>query len=39
MIKFFTVTLNKLQPKLLTLAVRHVEETFLNSEISLPIKK
>lgn len=38
-IPFFTTALNKLKPLLLSVLVRNVDKTFLNSEISLPIKK
>lgn len=36
---FFTVVLNRLNSLLMTVLVRNVDETFLNSEITLPINK
>lgn len=36
-ILFFTTVLNKLKPKLLSVLVRHVDELFCKSKISLPI--
>lgn len=38
-IQFFTTVLNKLKPKLLSVLVRDVDRTFLNSKIFLPVKK
>lgn len=38
-IPFFTAALNRLKPLLLTVLVRNVDETFLNSELTFPIKK
>jgi len=38
-IPFFTAMLNKLKPLLLTVLVRNVDETFLNSELTFPINK
>lgn len=38
-IPFFTSVLNRLKPLLLTVLVRNVDETFLNSELTLPITK
>lgn len=37
-IKFLTVALNKLKPKLLTILVRNIDTEFLNSKIQLPTK-
>jgi hypothetical protein len=34
---FFTAVLNKLKPKLLSVLVRNVDKTFLNSKVFLPI--
>lgn len=36
---FFTAALNKLKTPLLSVLVRNVDETFLNSELNLPINK
>jgi hypothetical protein len=36
---FFTTVLNKLKPKLLSVLVRNVDKTFLDSKVNLPIKK
>lgn len=36
-IPFFTAALNKLKPLLLTVLVRNVDETFLNSELTFPV--
>ncbi len=36
-ILFFTTVLNKLKPKLLSVLVRHVNEVFINSKVTLPI--
>lgn len=36
---FFTSVLNKLKPKLLSVLVRNVDKTFLNSKVNLPIVK
>ncbi|WP_289164129.1 hypothetical protein, partial [uncultured Parasutterella sp.] len=33
----FTTVLNKLKPKLLSVLVRHVNEVFINSKVTLPI--
>lgn len=38
-IPFFSSALNKLKPLLLTVLVRNVDKTFINSELTLPIKK
>ncbi|UTX48862.1 restriction endonuclease subunit S [Chryseobacterium sp. MA9] len=38
-IPFFTSALNKLKQPLLSVLVRNVDKTFLNSELTLPIKK
>jgi len=38
-IPFFTSALNKLKPLLLSVLVRNVDRTFLNSELTLPVKK
>ncbi|EJL69389.1 restriction endonuclease subunit S [Chryseobacterium populi] len=38
-IPFFTSALNKLKQLLLSVLVRNVDKTFLNSELTLPIKK
>lgn len=38
-IPFLTAALNKLKPHLLTVLVRNVDKTFLNSELSLPTTK
>jgi hypothetical protein len=38
-IQFFTTALNKLKPKLLSVLVRDVDKTFLNSKLFLPINK
>lgn len=38
-IPFFTSALNKLKPLLMSVLVRNVDRTFLNSELTLPIKK
>ncbi|WP_422857969.1 restriction endonuclease subunit S [Flagellimonas sp. S174] len=38
-IPFFSSALNKLKPLLLSVLVRNVDKTFLNSELVLPIKK
>ncbi len=38
-IQFFTTLLNKLKPKLLSVLVRHVDETFSESTIFLPAKE
>ncbi len=38
-IQFFTTILNKLKPKLLSVLVRDVDKTFLNSKIFLPVTK
>lgn len=38
-IQFFTTVLNKLKPKLLSVLVRDVDRTFLNSKIFLPVNK
>lgn len=38
-VPFFTTLLNKLKPKLLSVLVRHVDDTFLNSIIRLPVKE
>jgi len=38
-IPFFTSALNKLKPILMSVLVRNVDRTFLNSELTLPIKK
>lgn len=38
-IPFFTTALNKLKPLLLSVLVRNVDKTFLNSELILPVKK
>ena len=38
-IQFFTTLLNKHKPKLLSVLVRHVDETFLKSTICLPAKE
>ncbi len=38
-IPFFTSALNKLKSLLLTVLVRNVDDTFLNSELTFPIKK
>jgi hypothetical protein len=38
-IPFFTSALNKLKQRLLSVLVRNVDKTFLNSELSLPINK
>lgn len=38
-IPFFTSALNKLKPLLLSVLVRNVDKTFLNSELTLPVTK
>lgn len=38
-IPFLTAALNKLKPHLLTVLVRNVDKTFLNSELTLPTTK
>ena len=38
-IPFFSSALNKLKPLLLSVLVRNVDKTFLNSELVLPVKK
>jgi len=38
-IPFFTSALNRLKPLLLTVLVRNVDKTFLNSELTLPVTK
>jgi len=37
-VPFFTSALNKLKPRLLSVLVRNVDETFLNSEFTFPVK-
>lgn len=38
-IPFFTTLLNNQKGKLLSVLVRHIDETFLNSKVSMPFSK